>query len=151
MIVKSHNGKYSVTIIINSDNYLQVIDDYETDALDFVDCSTIVMRSVKLDAPDKVSFRDMVAGWVSEHGFEPVWSHNHPSDEKDELHFTLEGSRLIVTKNKGEEYCHFHKDLLEGKDDVYSVKSSKRTLYEDKVFEDFDKFVIKVNKIKLWD
>ena len=56
---------------------------------------------------ERLSFRTHVKEWLKPLGFEEIYSINHPTDKKDEVHFSKSGIRVICIFDSNMKYSYW--------------------------------------------
>jgi len=71
-------------------------------------------------------FRAEVSSWLKPAGFKEVYSINHPTDNKDEVHFSKSGIRIccIFEYNRKQSYWYVYCDCFL-KPEMLSLRSGK--------------------------
>ena len=58
------------------------------------------------------NFNIKIREWLLPIEYVEVYRINHPSAIDNEVHFSKDGIRVICVKNKNEEYCYLHMDVI---------------------------------------
>jgi len=94
-----------------------------------------------------LTFRIKVNNWLRPLGYSEIWSHNHPTPLKDEIHYTIGRYRIICIKDGSQEFFRLHYDFYyNGKN--YGLRTEKYNIGSD-VIASFNPMNILVAEIPI--